>query len=73
MSKRIPMILLISLWALAAAQFMRFRPPTNPQPIPQDYKLESVHELVFSKKVVIPAKAGIQSFQGCLDAGSSPA
>jgi hypothetical protein len=30
--------------------------------------LESVHKLTFSKKVVIPAEAGIQSFQRSLDA-----
>ena len=35
--------------------------------------LESVYKLRFSKKGVIPAKAGIQSFQGPLDAGSGPA
>ncbi len=35
--------------------------------------IESVHKLWFSKEVVIPAKAGIQSFQDLLDAGSSPA
>jgi hypothetical protein len=33
----------------------------------------SAHKLTFSKKVVIPAKAGIQFFQDLLDAGSSPA
>jgi hypothetical protein len=33
----------------------------------------SVYKLMFSKKVVIPAKAGIQSFQRSLDAGSGPA
>jgi hypothetical protein len=35
--------------------------------------LESVHKLTVSKKVVFPAKAGIQFFQEVLDAGSSPA
>jgi hypothetical protein len=35
--------------------------------------LESVYKPTVSKKVVIPAKAGIQSFQDLLDAGSSPA
>jgi hypothetical protein len=35
--------------------------------------LESVHKLMVSKKVVIPAKAGIQCFRDLLDAGSSPA
>jgi hypothetical protein len=33
----------------------------------------SVHKLTVSKKVVIPAKAGIQSFRDLLDAGSGPA
>jgi hypothetical protein len=33
----------------------------------------SVYKLTASKKVVIPAKAGIQSFQDLLDAGSGPA
>ena len=33
----------------------------------------SVHKLRCLEKVVIPAKAGIQSFQEPLDAGSSPA
>jgi hypothetical protein len=37
-----------------------------------DY-LVSVDKLRFSQKAVIPAKAGIQSFQGSLDAGSGPA
>jgi hypothetical protein len=37
-----------------------------------DY-LMSIHKLRFLQKSVIPAKAGIQSFQGPLDAGSSPA
>jgi hypothetical protein len=31
----------------------------------------SVYKLIVLKKVVIPAKAGIQSFQDLLDAGSS--
>ena len=35
--------------------------------------LESVYKPTVSKKVVIPAKAGIQSFQDLLDAGSGPA
>jgi hypothetical protein len=33
----------------------------------------SVYKLRFSKKGVIPAKAGIQFFQDLLDAGSGPA
>ena len=35
--------------------------------------LVSVYKPTVSKKVVIPAKAGIQSFQDLLDAGSGPA
>ena len=35
--------------------------------------LESVYKLPCSMRNVIPAKAGIQSFQDLLDAGSSPA
>jgi hypothetical protein len=35
--------------------------------------LVSVHKLRVSKKVVIPAKAGIQFFQDLLDVGSGPA
>jgi hypothetical protein len=39
----------------------------------EEDQLESVHELQFSEEGVIPAKAGIQSFQESLGAGSSPA
>jgi hypothetical protein len=35
--------------------------------------LESVHKLPDLEKDVFPAKAGIQSFQNLLDAGSGPA
>jgi hypothetical protein len=36
-------------------------------------QIESVYKLILSKKVVIPAKAGIQSIHRFLDAGSGPA
>gem|GEM_PF-2918209 len=42
-------------------------------PHPMGIYLESVHKLTVSQKVVIPAKAGIQSIQEVLDTGSSPA
>jgi len=47
--------------------------PPRPFEEVKKVKLESVRKLMVSKKVVIPAKAGIQFFQGLLDAGSSPA
>jgi hypothetical protein len=37
------------------------------------FQLVSGYKFTVSKKVVIPAKAGIQFFQGFMDAGSGPA
>jgi hypothetical protein len=37
------------------------------------FYLESVYILPFCPMIVIPAKAGIQCFEGSLDAGSGPA
>jgi hypothetical protein len=48
------------------------RPAPSSFPFSPAY-LKSVYKPTVSKKVVIPAKAGIQCFQGSLDAGSSPA
>jgi len=47
--------------------------PRGEREFPDENQLESVDKRMVSKKVVIPAKAGIQCFRDLLDAGSSPA